>query len=180
MKKDNIDFLGFTSLDDINKADYTEQLLLRDTDLFFTKRKSPSIKYITKMVIDFYTTNNSIFRLKDYKLLTFDGVKKYTIEFIDNENKRSTLNREYPLLITVSIPNNVSNYKLYLIDASIYPLEKRVVKAYLQFMLCFSYDIPNDSTTTKKINDPINVSSEDKNNMISDIKEIFDIDEEFM
>lgn len=180
MKKDNIDFLGLTPLEEISKSDYYNHLLIQDTDLFFTKRKSPSIKYITKMIIDFYTTNNSIIKFKKNKILSFDGIKKYTLEFIDNDNKHSTLTREYPLCISASIPINVSNYKLFLIDANIYPLEKRVVKANLQFILCYSLDTSMELTSSKSSTDKIEVSEKDTKDLLTANKEILDIDEEFM
>lgn len=180
MNKDNIEYIGITPLDEISEDFFTDIAIMPFNNLFFIKRKSPSVKYITRLSIDYSSSHISINSFKDYKILCISGYEDISIDFINDDNKHSSITKNYPLMMNCVLPHDLLDYKLYLPFAVVYPVEKRIIEAKLNFALCYSRKSsskknPIDNNTLSIAN--IDLEPEPS---ISSVKEIVNIDEEYM
>lgn len=183
MLKNNVELIGLTSLEELSTNDLDNSILFNDTDLFFIRRKNPSIKYISKMDITF-SPDYDLQIYSSNKFLSISGIKRYVITYINDSNKESAITKEYPFMITLKVPSDITNYSLYVIDANIFAIEKRVIKSNIQFLLSYttSTSIEDDDIDDNIESDTPNEDyiDLDKDDTINTVKEIINVDEEYM
>lgn len=175
MNTNNIDFRGITPLNVIKESSYSDFTLFSDTNYFFVKRKNPSIKFIKNFAINYSSLNSELNTVKNHQILNLECSKDFSIDFINSDNKKSSLIKSYPLMINCILPLDLFDYKLYLPFANIYNVEKRIIRVDLTFMICYSTKKSVESKTTED-----EKSSDFLVDSMNNIKEIVDIDEEFM
>lgn len=176
MNKDNIEYIGITPLDEISEDIFTDISIMPYDNLFFIKRKNPSVKYITRLSIDYSSSHISINSFKNYKILCISGYEDISVDFINDDNKHSSITKNYPLMMSCTLPDDLLDYKLYLPYAVVYPIEKRIIEAKFNFALCYS----RKSSLKKDAVDNTSLSIDTIEPPISSVKEIVNIDEEYM
>lgn len=180
MINDKTELIGITTIEAIEENLLNNNKLIDDTDIFFIRRKNPSIKHITKLEVNFNVDDYVIKTIGNEKFLYITGSKLYTITYINESNKLSTFLKNYPLDIVINLPNVMKKYILYLIDASIFAVEKRIIKVKLHFLISYSTDDnPSDYEEIDDFKEPIDdIPINDI--PINNITEIMNIDEEYM
>ena len=178
MNKDNIEYIGITPLDEISEDFFTDISIMPYNNFFFIKRKNPSVKYIIRLSVDYSSSHISINSFKNYKILYISGYQDISIDFINDDNRRSSITKNYPLMLNCVLPHDLLDYKLYLISAVVYPVEKRIIEAKLNFAICYSRKSSSKKNTIDK--EALSIANIEPEPSISSLKEIVNIDEEYM
>lgn len=162
MFKNDIEIIGISSQEKINKLNYDFSFINYENNHIFINKKYHSIDKLVKVSISLEPyLENSIY-IKDKTIILIEGNKIYNIEYRDQKHKRLNFSISLPLSISFQIPLSkfkLDTYNINLVDALYKPLSGRIIFENLTYLVTLN---DKNSSFKKKISDkPIHKNQED-------------------
>lgn len=121
MIKNGIEIIGLSSQEEFSSIYSPHSVPFSQGDYIFVSRRKHHIRELLKVSFDIANLTYNEILLKDKKILTFEGIKNYTVEYRDTHKKRITVTRMIPFNHFIELPSPVydfDDFKVLKIDAT--------------------------------------------------------------
>lgn len=121
MIKNGIEIIGLSSQEEFSSIYSPYSVPFSQGDYIFVSRKKHHIRELLKVSFDIANLTYNEILLKDKKILTFEGIKNYTVEYRDTHKRRITTTRTLPFNHFIELPSPVydfDDFKVLKIDAA--------------------------------------------------------------
>ncbi|GIM29638.1 hypothetical protein CPJCM30710_23040 [Clostridium polyendosporum] len=110
MIKNGIEIIGLSPQEEFTSISSPYSVPFSQGDYIFVSRRKHHIKELLKVSFDIVNLTYNEIVLKDKKILTFEGIKNYTLEYRDTHKKRITVTRTIPFNHFIELPPTVYDF----------------------------------------------------------------------
>ncbi|SHK65266.1 hypothetical protein SAMN02745163_04205 [Clostridium cavendishii DSM 21758] len=138
MNKNGVEIKGLLEPSIAKKLNSAGTIIYSEIDYIFISKRNYPIIDLKSILIDLEILNERKIELNDSSIVSLDGVKKFAIEYMDNQNKKIMLNKSVPFNSFFEIPKNLINYtgfKINILDAFFHNIDDFTIYSYLNYLI---------------------------------------------
>ena len=152
MEEGKIKISGFLTPEELNNISLSQGSLFQDKDNLFLSQKSNPLKVLNQVNMSMRLLSFETIECATEKLIFFEGVKKFKIEYNDIHDETVELNKSSSVNGCVKIPLNFSVSNLYsrLVKGYFYIADSFTINYYICFFVGYSTS-RNESSSKSSI-----------------------------
>ncbi|MBL4932724.1 hypothetical protein [Clostridium paridis] len=140
MEESKIKVSGFLTPEELNNISLSQGSLFQDKDNLFLSQKSNPLKALTQVNMSMKILSFETIECAKEKLLFFEGIKKFKIEYNDIHDELVQLNKSVSVNGCIKVPLNFYVNALYsrLIKGYFYIADSFTINYYICFFVGYS------------------------------------------